>query len=188
MPWGGAPESRTPAAALRQTIDRQAAKLDSDRAGQVAATTAGRAADALTATGEVDAGRYGRALRARRLVVGDPYLAKVLYGTVPQQQAVAALSARDVNVIGKGRSAWDIAREAYNKKDTVYIFPDGSQKRGHQIPDFRKVPAGTKVVVNSTDDNLPETYQTIGINGKAQDIAGDETLGSIGCGAHVELA
>ncbi len=115
-------------------------------------------------------------VRARRLVVGDPYLAKVLYGTVPQQQAVAALSARDVNVIGKGRSAWDIAREAYNKKDTVYVFPDGSQKRGHQIPDFRKVPAGTKVVVNSTDDNLPETYQTIGINGKAQDIAGDETL------------
>ena len=71
------PLARTPAAALRQTIDRQAAKLDSDRAGQVAATTAGRAADALTATGEVDAGRYGRALRARRLVgvrgVGDSF-------------------------------------------------------------------------------------------------------------------
>ena len=71
------PLARTPAAALRQTIDRQAAKLDSDRAGQVAATTAGRAADAITATGEVDAGRYGRALRARRLVgvrgVGDTF-------------------------------------------------------------------------------------------------------------------
>lgn len=71
------PLARTPAAALRQTIDRRAAPLDSDRAGQVAATTAGRAADALTATGEVDAGRYGRALRARRLVgvrgVGDSF-------------------------------------------------------------------------------------------------------------------
>ena len=71
------PLARTPAAALRRTIDRRAAPLDSDRAGQVAATTAGRAADALTATGEVDAGRYGRALRARRLVgvrgVGDSF-------------------------------------------------------------------------------------------------------------------
>ena len=71
------PLARTPAAALRRTIDRRAAPLDSDRAGQVAATTAGRAADALTATGEVNAGRYGRALRARRLVgvrgVGDSF-------------------------------------------------------------------------------------------------------------------
>jgi hypothetical protein len=42
-----------------------------------AATPPRRAADAITATGEVDAGRYGRALRARRLVgvrgVGDTF-------------------------------------------------------------------------------------------------------------------
>ncbi len=113
-------------------------------------------------------------VRSRRLVVGDPYLAKVLYGSGSQKQVVATLSAPGGNVIAKGRSAWDIAREAYNKPDTVYIFPDGTQKRGHQIPDFRKVPASTKVVVNSKDDNLPETYQIIGINGKAQDIAGEE--------------
>jgi hypothetical protein len=71
------PLARTPASALRKTIDRRAAPLDNDRAGQVAATTAGRAADAITATGEVDAGRYGQALRARRLVgvrgVGDSF-------------------------------------------------------------------------------------------------------------------
>ncbi|MDD4101018.1 MAG: N-acetylmuramoyl-L-alanine amidase [Kiritimatiellae bacterium] len=115
-------------------------------------------------------------VRAGRLVVGDAYLAKVLYGSVPQQQAVAKLSAPGGNVIAQGRSAWDIAREAYNKSDTIYIFPDGTQKRGHQIPDFRKVLAGTRVVVNSKEDNLPETYQTIGVNGKAQDIAGEEVM------------
>jgi len=38
------------------------------------------------------------------------------------------------------------------------------------------LPIGTKVLVNSPADNRTETYQVIGINGKAQDIAGDEVL------------
>lgn len=111
-------------------------------------------------------------VRARRLVVGDAYLANVLYGgarTVP----VPSISAAP-DTIAKGQGAWDIAREAYNKPDTLYIFPNGVRKRGHQIADFRKVPAGTKVMVNAKVDNLPETYQVIGINGGAREIAGDE--------------
>lgn len=113
-------------------------------------------------------------VRAGRLVVGDAYLAQVLYGSVPQKQAVATLSTQEMNVIAKGRSAWDIARDAYNDPTTLYIFPDGKQRRGNQVADFGLLPAGTKVVVNASGDNRAETYQVIGINGKAQDIAGEE--------------
>ncbi len=120
---------------------------------------------------------YDPDVKAGRLVVGDAYLAQVLYGTVRQQkQTVATLRAQDSNVITKGRGAWDIARDAYNDPTTLYIFPDGKQKRGHQMANFKLLPVGTKVLVNSPADNRTETYQVIGVNGKAQDIAGDEVL------------
>lgn len=115
-------------------------------------------------------------VKARRLVVGDAYLEQVLYGAVQQKQAVATLHAQDSNVIGKGRGAWDIARDAYNDPSTLYIFPDGKQKRGHQLANFKLLPVGTRVLVNAPADNRPEKFQVIGDNGKAQDIARDEVL------------
>ena len=115
-------------------------------------------------------------VKARRLVVADDYLAKVLYGPVQQKQTIAAAStgARDSNLIAKGRGAWDIARDAYDDPTTLYIFPDGKQKRGHQLANFKLLPVGTKVLVNAPADNRAEKYQVVGDNGKAQDIAGDE--------------
>jgi len=115
-------------------------------------------------------------VKARRLVVGDAYLAKVLYGAVKQTQAVATLKAEESNVIGKDRSAWDIARDAYDDEDTLYIFPDGKQKRGSQLANFKLLPSGTKVVVNAPADNRPEKVRVVGDNGKPQDIAGAEAL------------
>ena len=119
-------------------------------------------------------------VKARRLVVGDPYLAQVLYGAVAQRQPVASLSppgaSANANVIAKGRGAWDIARDAYDDATTLYVFPDGAKKRGNQIADFKLLPAGTKVTVNAPADNRVEKYQVVGDNGKAQDIAGDEVL------------
>jgi len=115
-------------------------------------------------------------VKARRLVVGDAYLAQVLYGAAQSKQAVATLSAAESNVIGKSRGAWDIARDAYDDPTTLYVFPDGSQKRGNQVGNFKLLPAGTKVTVNAPADNRTETYQVVGVNGKAQDIAGDEVL------------
>ncbi len=115
-------------------------------------------------------------VKARRLVVADAYLAQVLYGAVPGRQAVAALSKGESNVISKERGAWDIARDAYDDPTTLYVFPDGTQKRGNQIGNFRLLPAGTKVTVNAPADNRTETYQVVGINGKAQDIAAEEVL------------
>ena len=128
-------------------------------------------------------------VRAGRLVVGDAYLAQVLYGrtpvgttgsataaasTTPAAPAVAAAASAD-NVIGKGRSAWDIARDAYNDPTTLYTFPDGTKKYGNQIPDFKLIPVGTRVTVRSdVRENRSETWYEIGLNGQAQDIAGDE--------------
>lgn len=121
-------------------------------------------------------------VRAGRLVVGDPYLAQVLYGrNVPVAVASAAPSSAAVaavpsgNVIEKGRSAWDIARDAYNDPTTLYTFPNGTKKYGNQIANFKQLPVGTRVTVRTdVRENRPETYQVIGVNGTAQDIARDE--------------
>jgi len=116
-------------------------------------------------------------VRARRLVVGDAYLANVLYGStsVGQASAVPTLRAAEENMIAKGRSAWDIARDAYNDPTTLYRYPDGSVKRGNQIANFKQIPAGTRVTVRAdVRENRSETYQVIGVNGRAQDIAGEE--------------
>jgi len=116
-------------------------------------------------------------VKARRLVVGDAYLAQVLYGRGPAAVAAGpvAIARTDDNVIAKGRSAWDVARDAYNDKTTLYTFPDGSKKFGNQIADFKQLPVGTRITVRAdVRENRLETYQVIGVNGKAQDIAGDE--------------
>jgi len=120
-------------------------------------------------------------VRAGRLAVGDPYLAQMLYSTSAPSAAAASLvpsftPPSDSNIIAKNRSAWDVARDQYNSPATLYIFPDGTQKKGNQISDFRQIPAGTKVVITSPEDNPDETFQIIGQHGKAQDIAGAEVL------------
>ncbi len=120
-------------------------------------------------------------VKAHRLVVGDAYLTQVLYGRGPSAVAAgpAAMPKTDENVIVKGRSAWDIARDAYNDKTTLYTLPDGSKKFGNQIADFKQLPVGTRVTVRAdVRENRVETFQVIGVNGKAQDIAGDEVRSS----------
>ena len=120
---------------------------------------------------------YDPDVKAGRLVVGDAYLAQVLYGTVGQgKQAGVSYAASDANVIGKSRGAWDIARDAYDDPTTLYVYPNGTQKRGNQIANFKALPFGTKVTVNAPGDNRTEKIQVVGINGRAQDIAGDEVL------------
>jgi hypothetical protein len=116
-------------------------------------------------------------VRARRLVVGDPYLAKVLYGSAPEQVAAAArFSARDAQVISAGRSAWDIARDKYRDHETRYLFPDGTQRRGDEITDWTKIPPGTRVAMGEAQtENAGEPVKEIGRDGDtAWDIAGDE--------------
>lgn len=62
------PLASRPATPLRKTLPRNTANLNLAQATLRAISASNQSADALTATGEVDAVRYGRALRARQLV------------------------------------------------------------------------------------------------------------------------
>ncbi len=123
--------------------------------------------------------RFDPDVRARRLVNADPYLAQVLYGSVKEQdKALAQYKTQASNVIGPGRSAWDIARDAYNSTNTVYLFPDGSKRAGNAIRSWTAMPAGTKVLLNEAcvEEETVESFKTIGTDGKtAADFAGEET-------------
>ena len=115
---------------------------------------------------------------AGRLIEGDPYLAGVLYGNADEQtRAVARFTGPSAHVISAGRSAWDIARDRYDDADTRYLFPDGTQKAGNTVRDWRKIPPGTKVVLGGTQrENPHESVLEIGKHGAtAREIAGDET-------------
>lgn len=114
---------------------------------------------------------------ARRLVVADPYLERVLYGGSAQEEdrAVATYDAADSNVIMPGRSAWDVARDAYNSGETVYVLPDGTRKSGREISNWRSLPSGTRVLLGGGDTNPPERVQTVGAEGAtAGTLAGEE--------------
>jgi hypothetical protein len=60
--------SKRPAAPLRTKIARTAAKYDMSQGTLHAAATSTQSSDAVTGRGELDAVRYGRALRSRQLV------------------------------------------------------------------------------------------------------------------------
>ena len=62
------PLASRPAAPLRRTLSRDAAKLSAIQAGLRAASSSTQSADAVNASGTLDAVRYGRVLRARKLV------------------------------------------------------------------------------------------------------------------------
>ncbi len=107
---------------------------------------------------------YDPDVKARRLVVADKELFAILYSRA--SSATAEKTAEDKytkkdgdNVIGFRRSAWDIARDAYNAPTTTYIFPDGTRKSGDKITDWKSIPRGTKVIVGDGGDG-PRAAQT----------------------------
>ncbi len=120
--------------------------------------------------------RFDPDVRAGRLINGDPYLARVLYGTGSEQDRMLAQApvAAPPNVVSAKLSVWDIARDAYKRADTVYAYPDGTRRTGNQIHNWRAVPLGTRIVVAEATP-APEEVQTLGVDGaSARDIAGDE--------------
>ena len=109
-----------------------------------------------------------------RLVVADPELERVLYAPTDAQASARVDSGGDV--IGPGRSAWDIARDRYRSGEVEYVFPDGRRLRGNEIRDWKRIPAGTRVIdTGLRSDNADERVYRIGRDGDtAWDIAGDE--------------
>ena len=121
--------------------------------------------------------RFDPDVKAGRLAVGDPYLAKVLYGRKREvKTAVGRFTADNANIISPGRTAWDIARERYNSPDVIYRFPDGKELRGDRITAWNTISAGTRVILGESQrENEPESIKVIGQDGKsARAIAGGE--------------
>jgi N-acetylmuramoyl-L-alanine amidase len=125
-------------------------------------------------------------VRAGRLVEADAYLAQVLYGTARKAVSVTPpvpggtgnIPAGGDNVITRTRSAWDIARDRYRSEHTRYVFPDGTERRGNEITDWRRIPSGTRVVIDDgLAENAPDELFEIGVHGaSAGDLAGEEVL------------
>ncbi|WFB34903.1 N-acetylmuramoyl-L-alanine amidase [Kiritimatiellota bacterium B12222] len=113
-------------------------------------------------------------VRSGRLKVADDYLNKVLFTVIPIP--VAIQEQVGATMIARGRSAWDIAKENYNSPGTVYIFPNGTQKRGNEITDWNKIPPGTQVRIGEAlpeEEQETEKVQVIGKDGSsAAEIAG----------------
>ena len=105
-------------------------------------------------------------VKARRLVVGDAYLAQVLYdkrgerllpyklpGAAAGKAKTPARAAAGPRVytIAKGQTAWDVARDAYNAAGTLYIFPDGRRVTGDRVRDWESLTVGTRVILGDAD-------------------------------------
>lgn len=120
---------------------------------------------------------YDPDVRAGRLKVGDPHLAKVLYGTGSSLRPVSAptTGAAGGNVISAGHSAWDIARDRYRSANTVYELPGGRRLAGNEITDWTAIPAGTKVHLGVPErENVPDGLRVIRDRVSAREIAGVE--------------
>ena len=118
---------------------------------------------------------YDPDVRAGRVKVADAYLNTVLFTVVPLPTALPQGSVE--NLIARGRSAWDIAKENYNSPSTLYLFPDGSLKRGNEITDWNKLQPGTKVQMGEAEkveeNRDVERVQVIGKDAtSASEIAG----------------
>ena len=123
-------------------------------------------------------------VKARRLVVGDDYLAQVLYakngdkllpyklpGAAGAKPAEVASGPRTY-VIQKGQTAWDIARDAYNAASTTYIFPSGASLTGDKIKNWEGLIAGTKVILGDADAT-GSPLQTLAKGAHPRNLIGD---------------
>ena len=116
---------------------------------------------------------YDPDVRARRLMA-DPQLADVFYGR-PRRQA----KSDETNIISKSNTAWSIAGEDYDKRITVYKFPNGRTYTGDQISEkigWHRIPAKTAVLLNQ-ETGIEETndlgpIKTIPVGRSAWSLAG----------------
>lgn len=124
---------------------------------------------------------YDPDVREGRVIVGDPYLSRVLYGNVqmteaPEESPTSVWSGKDNTVITKGKTAKGVAGEKYNTAEVLYVFPGGRERRGDEITDWSKIPVGTKVVfgVDQSSDADEAVREVKEANTPALDVAGSE--------------
>lgn len=113
---------------------------------------------------------------AGRLINADPHLATVLYAPARESQQVAAarFSGPEANVITADRTAWFIARDEFDHPNTVYVFPNGTRRRGNEIRDWSRIPVGTRVLVDQ-EDPAASAWLVLGRDGRtASELAGSQ--------------
>ncbi len=101
---------------------------------------------------------YDPDVRAGRLME-DPLLAKVFYGIGADSGDLADTRVYGSNIISKTNSAWSIAGEDYNSRDTVYSFGNGRILSGDLVEEkigWDRLPVNTRVLLNQ-DANTVET-------------------------------
>ena len=125
-------------------------------------------------------------VEAGRLIVGDTELYAFLFGHKSVAAAGAGAHAPipnvrtdqtppESNTVSRDWTPWHIARERYDRPETIYTFPDGKQLRGDQIQNWNKIPEGTRVQVTEGGEELSKPgFREIGKNGdSARALAGD---------------
>ncbi len=130
-------------------------------------------------------------VKARRLTVGDTFLAQILYGKnseklLPYKLPTAQAGKKKVVksepeekaqdgvrefVITKGQTAWDVARDAYNAATTLYILPSGKTIAGDKMTDWASLVPGTKVRLGSPMAGSP--MQTLAAGQHPKALVGD---------------
>lgn len=114
-----------------------------------------------------------------RLKVADKKLFSYLFAGKPVTAAVAAggtaaaAASSEIEVpsespiISSSRTAWQIAREEFDRPSTVYVFPNGTRLGGDQIQDWARIPPGTRVIFDEAEDTQPfEGFLEIGKDGE----------------------
>ncbi len=116
---------------------------------------------------------YDPDVKARRLTA-DPQLAVVFYDRGNLQAKTD-----EANIISKSNTAWSIAGEDYDRRTTVYKFPNGRSYTGDQISDrigWNRIPPNTIVLLNQeTGIELSKTsgpIKTIPVGLTAWSLAG----------------
>ena len=104
-------------------------------------------------------------VKAGRLMP-DPLLSKILYSKERSRLARSARSEAllpaplNDQVIRADNTAWTIAGGEYDSPETLYILPGGRKIAGDQVAGkigWNRLPNGTRVMLNQTDDQPDET-------------------------------
>jgi len=122
--------------------------------------------------------QHDRDVETGRLEVADRELFRYLFagrsgttiaapsGTATTPEPAPVEIASEPPIIGSNRTAWQIARDSYDRPSTVYVFPDGSRVGGDQIRDWARIPSGTRVILNEAEEEQTfEGFLEIGKDG-----------------------
>lgn len=110
-----------------------------------------------------DKSRFDPDVRAKRLIVADPDLERVLYAKMDKREMALFMAKsvpcrpdsedeeQTVRTIEEGQTVWEHAGDEYADETTIYLFPDGRISRGDALLrkgfEFKAVQPGTRIAV-----------------------------------------